>query len=465
MRATDENIRHFKRLQTLTTKALLVLASVALMVGSCSKTPSDPSEAEAGEADQQVRVDPAIVDWLKMKCLPFEIPKVESGIADLAYLRDLVGGARVVSLGEATHGTKEFAQIKHRVLEYLVDEMGFNTFAIEAGWAESNLLNDCVMTGQGDPARLLAGLGYWMWNTQELLDMILWMRRHNENPGSAPMVGFFGFDMQTPAMALGNVLAYLNKVDPATASWAYSLYAPFLPYRYPTGAYAGAPDNVKTTCRRYISQVYDFIASHKLEYESRSSEKEYAQALQGARIVVQAEAVLSSTGQGNRDYFMAENARWLLDQAGPGGKMVLWAHNSHVSIRDLRMGNYLRSWYGDQMVVFGFAFYRGSFNAVTRHGGIASGEPHPFQVDNPPGDSYEYVFRGSNIPKFFLDLRDPSSPPSIGSWILEPREIRLVGWYYDDLYPRYFFYTTQLLKEYDVVVYFQETLPSTLLPF
>ncbi len=207
MKATAENTRHLRNLQSLAAKGLLVLASVALIVGSCLKNPSGPAETEVGDVDQQVKVDPAIVDWLKAKCLPFETPKAESGFADLAYLKVLVAGARVVELGEATHGTKEFFQMKHRILEYLVKEMGFNTFAIEATWPESNLLNDYVMTGQGDPARLLAGLYFWTWNTQEVLDMIRWMRRHNENPGSAPKVSFFGFDMQYPKMAMGNVIA------------------------------------------------------------------------------------------------------------------------------------------------------------------------------------------------------------------------------------------------------------------
>ncbi len=192
--------------------------------------------------------------------------------------------------------------------------------------------------------------------------------------------------------------------------------------------------------------------------------KDFAWGLQSARIVAQSEAVHSKTGAGNRDYFMAENARWLLDQAGPGGKIVLWAHNGHVITLDRRMGGYLRSWYGDQMVVFGFDFYLGSFNAVTNHGGVY-GALTAFRAENPYSDSYEYVFRGSNVPRFFLDLRDPSSPPAVGSWILGPRQLRHVGATYDDIYRRLYFYSTQLPKEFDVVVYFQDTSPSVLLPF
>ena len=463
MKTRSGNKQHFRNLQILTAKVLLVLAAVALLVGSCSKNPSGPGETESGDVDQQVNVDLAIVNWLKGKCLPFDTPRAESGFADLAYLKDLVAGARVVALGEATHGTKEFFQMKHRILEYLVKEMGFNTFAIEATWPEANLLNDYVMTGQGDPAKLLAGLYFWTCNTQEVLDMIRWMRRHNENPGSAPKVGFFGLDMQYPKMAMNNVISYLTKVDPPAASWASSLYAGYRVYQDNISAYTKASEYEKTTCRRYISEIYDSLAAHQSEYVTKSSAKDFAWGLQSARVVVQSELEWCQTDVGfyYRDYFMAENAKWLLDQSGPTGKIVLWAHNGHVSTRDRWMGAYLRYWYGDQMVVFGFDFYAGSFNAVP----IKAGTYAPFTAETPPTDSYEYVFRWSNLPRFVLDLRDPSSPPAVGSWILGPRKLRNVGSIYDASSPSLYFYTTPLTKEYDVVVCFQDTSPSTLLPF
>jgi erythromycin esterase len=462
MKTKTENKHHFRTLQTLTAKVLLVLAAVALLIGSCSKNPSGPAETEARDLDQQVKVDSAIVDWLKAKCLPFDTQKAESGFADIAYLKDLVAGARIVGLGEATHGTKEFSQMKHGILEYLVKEMGFNTFAIEVTWPEANLMNDYVMTGQGDPVRLLAGL-YSPWNTREVLDMVQWMSRHNENPGSAPKVGFFGFDMQYPKMAMDNVIAYLTKVDPPAVSWASSLYAGYRIYENNISAYTSASESIKTECRRYISEIYDSLAAHQLEYVTKSSAKEFAWGLQSARVVVQNELEFCETSAGYhyRDYFMAENARWLLDQSGPNGKIVLWAHNLHVSTRDRWMGGYLRYWYGDQMVVFGFDFYAGSFNANP----VKAGTYPPFLAGAPPSDSYEYVFRWSNLPRFFLDLRDPSSPPAVGSWILGPRKFRNVGSTYDVSSPSLFFYTTPLTKEYDVVVYFQDTSPSVLLPF
>src|SRR5262249_23477654 len=136
------------------------------------------------------------------------------GFADLQPLRSAVGKARIVSLGEATHGTHEFFQLKHRVLEFLATEMGFSVFAIEANWPESLAVDDYVFKGQGDPEKVLAGLGFWTWDTQEMLEMIRWMRRYNEDPGHTRKLRFYGFDMQMPARAADAVRAYFKKVEP-----------------------------------------------------------------------------------------------------------------------------------------------------------------------------------------------------------------------------------------------------------
>ena len=132
----------------------------------------------------------ADVLWLKANAIPFQTAEPNSSLEDLMPLKEMIGNARIVALGEATHGTHEFFQMKHRMLEFLVEEMGFNTFAMEANWPEANLINDYVHTGKGDPAELLKGLYFWTWDTQEVLDMIRWMRAYNENPSSTRKTQF-----------------------------------------------------------------------------------------------------------------------------------------------------------------------------------------------------------------------------------------------------------------------------------
>jgi erythromycin esterase-like protein len=154
-------------------------------------------------------------DWIVKSAVRLDTPEARHGFADMAGIKKIVGNARVVSLGEATHGTREFFQLKHRMLEYLATEMGFTIFSIEANMPEAYQLNDYVLKGEGDPAQLLKGMYFWTWNTEEVLDMIKWMREFNQS--GKGRVEFTGFDMQTPTVAAEIAAKFLKARDEAYA--------------------------------------------------------------------------------------------------------------------------------------------------------------------------------------------------------------------------------------------------------
>ena len=157
--------------------------------------------------------DPAVTNWVRANAVPLKTVEARNGLADMEPLRKIVGNARIVSLGEATHGTREFFQLKHRMLEFLATEMGFTIFSIEANMPEAYRLNDYVLNGTGDPAALLRGMYFWTWNTAEVLDMIKWMREFNLS--GKGRVQFTGFDMQTVPVAAGIVASYVLQNEPA----------------------------------------------------------------------------------------------------------------------------------------------------------------------------------------------------------------------------------------------------------
>jgi erythromycin esterase len=425
-----------------------------------------PTSTPTPEAAAAADIPPEATAWLKQHAIPFATSKPESGFDDLQPLKRVIGDARIVALGEATHGTREFFEMKHRLLEFLVKEMGFNTFAIEATWPESNLVNDYVHTGEGDPAKLLSGLYFWTWNTQEVLDMILWMRRHNEDPGDAPKVSFFGFDMQQPRMAMQNVVDYLKPLDAGAAERAASRYSCLL---FNRGSYAGLGATMKEECRQSFQAVYDELATWQADLEARSSPAAYAGALQSARVALQAEALFSAgmtaAASQIRDQAMADNAAWLLEQAGPDAKIVLWAHNGHVRNEPGWMGSHLRERFGSQMVIVGFDFYGGSFNAVQYKAGRPAGGLGLHQVEPPPADSHEGYFHSAGVPRMILDLRRVDSTAPATRWLAGPRWMRAIGAVYDKDQPANFAYFARLPAEYDVIIYFEETTPSVLLPF
>jgi erythromycin esterase len=153
-------------------------------------------------------------DWIAEHAIRLQTPEAGHGFADMESLKKVVGNARIVSLGEATHGTREFFQLKHRTLEFLATEMGFTIFSIEANMPEAYRLNDYILTGKGDPAELLRGMYFWTWNTEEVFDMILWMREFNKS--GKGRLQFTGFDIQTTKVAEEIARDFIIKYDPGT---------------------------------------------------------------------------------------------------------------------------------------------------------------------------------------------------------------------------------------------------------
>ena len=162
-------------------------------------------------------------DWIRAHAIPIKTVEAGHGFDDLQPLGKVVGDARIVALGEATHGTREFFQLKHRLIEYLASQKGFTIFSIEANMPEAYRLNDFVLHGNGDPKQLLKGMYFWTWDTEEVLDMILWMREFNRS--GKGRIEFTGFDMQTPNVSMDIVRQFLLGHDETFYSTVDPVYA------------------------------------------------------------------------------------------------------------------------------------------------------------------------------------------------------------------------------------------------
>lgn len=447
--------------------ATVAFVLLAIVLVGCNTTIQQPSISAVSTADN---ID---IRALRQAAVPFRTAEAGGDYSDLAPLKQIVGNARIVSLGEGTHGTREFFQMKHRVLEYLVKEMGFTMFAIEATWAEANRVNDYVMNGTGDPAVLLSNLYFWTWNTQEVLAMIQWMREYNRTT-TGRKIGFYGFDMQFSRVTMNDVESYLQRVDPAMAERVAALYLPYRAYQDAiasnTRNYADAPANERQQCRANVQTVHDLVHAQESNYVRASSQADYDRALRAARIVVQNEEMRANSGTAYsiaRDRSMAENAAWLLQQGGQGAKIVLWAHNAHVANSTQFgiewMGYHLRKQFGSDMVIMGFSFGEGKFNAVESNGTSYTGLK-PLSTSFAADNSFEYQFRRLQLPRFFVDLRTFATTPD-GRWMQEPRPLRSIGAVFAPSYEKNYFYSTTLPKEYDVMIYFGTTQASVLLPF
>jgi erythromycin esterase len=391
------------------------------------------------------------LNWVRQAANAFWTPDAGSGLDDLWPVKGMVGDAHVVGLGEGTHGTSEFFRIKHRLLEYLATEMGFTIFSIEANMPEAYLMNDYVLNGKGDPRKLLQGMYFWTWNTQEVLDMVQWMRQFNLS--GKGRVQFTGFDMQYGSVAASNVRSFVAQNDVS--------YMPTLDSAF------NAATTVQNNWQKGVSQsaavvqpavdgvhaVWQYLTDHRSDYLANSSESAVDWAIQNARVMEQATQIATG-GSAYRDRSMAANIDWIIQQ-NPGAKIVLWAHDYHVSRTGGAMGWFLSATHGPDYLVFGQIFHAGNYNA------IGNGRLGPnAAVPSFPG-TVEYVLHSTGMPQFFLDMRQASADDPGSSWLLGETQYRNIGALAADGYQ----FTYQLTRDYDVLIYFDQTSPSVLLPF
>ena len=167
-------------------------------------------------------------------------------------------------------------------------------------------------------------------------------------------------------------------------------------------------------------------------------------------------------GEQSRDESMAENTTWWVDQLGPESKVVLWAHNFHVSVQPGAQGGWLRDTYGGDMVVFAFGHELGTFTAVTQFGATYYGlRQHDLNAMRDL--SYESYFATTESPRFFLDLRSADRSTSASSWLTGPRSFRSIGCCYDRTRPNSYWARISLPAIFHVVIHIRQTRPTVVL--
>ncbi len=422
-----------------------------------------------------------LTQYIAERALRFDTVEPGSGFEDISFLRDLVGDARVVALGEATHGTHEFFRMKHRILEFLVKEMGFTTFAIESNPTGADRIDRYVQTGEGELGELRWHLCCWPWHTREMLDMIEWMRLHNENPGDAPRVSFRGFDVEHSPMVVDDIAGYLMSVDSESAEMVIANYDVVdrlidPETRYTRLDYPALPEDERDGIRASLQAVADWLLSHREDYELQASPEAFEQALHYAELLLQLEEVAAyridedfHSRTAIRDFFMARNVAWLLQQEASDAKIVLWAHNLHVAeygpLLSEPMGYFLRQSFGDDLVIFGFSFFDGTFNAAAPAASSDQVGLHilaEFQARLPSTDSFEYAFQSTEIPRFMLDLRSIEGGSDLGDWLLGRHTS--YGWYGAVYHGTVGRFAVRLSRAFDVIIHIQTTTASDLLP-
>jgi len=321
--------------------------SITLIAAPGFLTAQAPSSQEPQAATKEERKnDEIVIDWLKKNAIPIKSVEAGNGFADLQPLKRILADARVVGLGEAAHGTREFFQFKHRMVEFLVREMNFNVFAIEASYAGCLKINDYVTGGNISRAEALQNLGFPVWQTEEVAALIDWLRAYNQTIRPERKVKFYGFDMQDMGGS-DAVLGYLKRTAPEKAQEVLETLTK-------VGAAAqtamgGSKESLKGLLPE-IDKLIRYFVLQEANFTYKTSRAEYELNLHRLRLLFQAADVFSQELNDTRDRYMAENIVYLLNRERLGTRIAVWAHNGHISMGDAiylpgggkAMGAYLR---------------------------------------------------------------------------------------------------------------------------
>ena len=406
-----------------------------------------------------------IVGWLKTNAIPLATVEPAHGYADLEPLRAIIDKARIVSLGEATHGTREFFQLKHRIMEYCVAELGFTVIGFEADYGATLSVNDYVLKGKGDAADVVAGMGFWTWNTDEVIDLVEWVRAWNSS--HERKVKFYGFDMQSGAASALHLLAYLERVSPAFAAKPEQvLGALACPSTQDSFDELAKPEQDAIFAQ--IKTIHDAFQEQRLPWTERTSALDWNLARLGAVVLEQyarSKLVEDPDNWGSRyafrDRCMAANILALLEAEGPDTKALLWAHNGHVQKTSKApdvpsMGHVLHAALGSQLLVFGFAFNQGGFAAR----GVTDSKLQEWTVGPAPDDFIEALLAATGFSLLALDLAQVPQNSAVAAWMADGPYQRSIGAVFDPNRELYFAVAGDPRESWDVLLFVETTMAA-----
>lgn len=326
---------------------------------------------------------------------------------DLKILNELVGDSKVVALGEVTHGSSEIYQLKNRMYRYLAKNKGYDIFSLEAAMPEAYNVNKYVVNGEGDPKALLKGMYFWTWQTEEMLSIINWMKQYNGQ--NQNKIQFSGFDIQYYQGALGNLKKDFYKYQ-FPESDVNALSALLIEIHTKTSQKKSGHTLVSKKQKENIDILLNNIKQLAEKIPAGIDRKWF---FQNVRIIEQYLAKSYS----NRDKLMAENVMWIAENY-PNSKIVVSAHNGHINNRKNEMGSFLKEGLKNDYTTFGFAFYEGTYTALSNTMKKESLRTPQIAQTAIPG-TVEYLLNSLDTPILILDLKRLKSEANpLAKWIV-----------------------------------------------
>jgi protein-L-isoaspartate(D-aspartate) O-methyltransferase len=396
------------------------------------------------------------------------VPAIES--ANLAGLMERIGNARVVLLGEATHGTAEFYEMRARITRELIQQKGFRFIAVEADWPDAAQIDHFVRGTRLEPTEetTFSRFPTWMWANRQVLELAKWLRDYNQRfPSPDDAVGFYGMDLYSLYASIDSVIRYLEEVDATAAAAARQRYGCLSPWQKDPASYgAMVVRGHFENCEKEVVAMLDAMLNKRLEY-AKSDGRRFLDAVSNARLVRNAEQYYRVMYQGSvkswnlRDTHMFETLQALLDFHGNESRCVVWAHNSHLGDAsatemgargEFNVGQLCRQALGNEAYLIGFGTHEGTVAAASDWG--APMEIKRVRPSRP--DSYERLCHDSGLDNFLLPLRDRTQRHVKA--LVTPRLERAIGVIYrpeTELASHYF--QACLPHQFDEYIWFDRT--------
>jgi erythromycin esterase len=409
-------------------RMLLLWICTALVLYGCLPAGQDEDASEGALAE----LDRAVV------MLPEGSPLLFPD-GSFAKLDPLFRRARIIGLGEATHGTREFFELKHRLLRYLVEHHRVRALGFEYDFRfRSSLDIDRYVTeGIGDPDTLLADT-YWTHRNKEFRDLLMWMRRYNADRGAGEKVRFIGIDSQLDIRHTDELADDILQSDPGLHTRLRDMLDQIrslgrIEHKNMTRK---KYEEIKSLFLRLKQDAAAYYADHPGTAEAE--ERELLLHLIDSYTLSHEFLFMLHEKRNVRERHMAEHCLWLNEFAGGKGRVAIWAHNAHVAKNpsfppqgDPSMGEYIREELGEGYLSIATSLSAGSFAAVTEDCFGDDTKPIIWELkEDPPPESANRLFHEAGPPNFFLNLSAPSPGGRLHAFLGRPRSFLGVGDYY-----------------------------------
>jgi erythromycin esterase-like protein len=395
---------------------------------------------------------------------------------DYDALVERIGAARIVLIGEASHGTHEFYRERAEITRRLIVEKGFDAVAAEADWPDAARVNRWVRGTGNDRTAHESLSGFkrfpaWMWRNEVVVDFVTWLRAHNDSTAAnEPKVGFYGLDLYSLFTSMEAVLSYLEKADPEAAKRARYLYSCFDHFHDDPQAYGYAASyGMSDSCESEVITLLSRMRQRAMEFERKIGAEAFFDAEMNARLVKNAEEYYRTMFRGRvsswnlRDQHMFETLQDLaghLQGRNGSGKIVVWAHNSHLGDAratemgeqgELNLGQLVREHYPNDCANIGFSTYSGTVTAATDWDGPAETKG----VRPGLAGSYEELFHGVGAARFLLMLDQRGRIPQE---LRQARLQRAIGVIYRPETERQsHYFWSRLADQFDYMIHIDET--------